>query len=129
MKLATLNLINPSNNPAANDFQNFFRNQCEHGFTTSQPRKTKRRRSKRRIDPITGKGKVAIYIKPTTVIHRVKIPLAYDAHQIRQVALRQPDRGAGNARRDEATLFATVVARALKMRADIMTLKKRIGED
>ncbi|KAI3813803.1 hypothetical protein L1987_18538 [Smallanthus sonchifolius] len=38
-------------------------------------------------------------------------------------------RGARNAARDEAMLFARVVDRALKMRAGILSLKERIGED
>ncbi|KAI3797768.1 hypothetical protein L1987_33031 [Smallanthus sonchifolius] len=74
-KLSTLDIINTPNYSEASDLQVLIRNQCEHGFTTFKPQKTHQRRSKKVIDPVTGKGKIRIFVKPANVIHTVKIPL------------------------------------------------------
>ncbi|KAI3819752.1 hypothetical protein L1987_13600 [Smallanthus sonchifolius] len=48
---------------------------CDEGFTTFKTAKTIRCKSMKVIDPPTSKGNVTIHLKPTDVIHKVKIPL------------------------------------------------------
>ncbi|KAI3797829.1 hypothetical protein L1987_33093 [Smallanthus sonchifolius] len=55
--LSKVNIINPHNIGIANFEERLIRRECNEGFSTFKPAKTIHRRSKKIIDPRTGKGK------------------------------------------------------------------------
>ncbi|KAI3810590.1 hypothetical protein L1987_20211 [Smallanthus sonchifolius] len=104
-KFATLDIINPSNHPGANDLEALITNQCERGEAVI---KTLDGEFIRVFDPMD------MFMFDTSDLHTLF------THPIGV--------GAGNATKDETKLYMRVMTRALKMRKQQLELKEKLGD-